>query len=409
MKYKFLLTISFILPIIAANAQKQAKAYAITGKASNRFVWTEIKQIDINTGKIIGSLFEADKTPYKTTLLDKSAPVTANAASPAGFGVAACAFDAAHNRLYFAPMHFSEISFVELDKKELLFTTIKKNILPVAANQFVAEENQFSRMVIAADGFGYALTNDANHLLRFSTGRQPVVQDLGSLLDADSNKGFSVHNKCSSWGGDMLADAFGNLVVISANHSVYTIDVKTRVATYTGSITGLPANYTTNGALVNDAGDIIVSSANVFEGLYQVNYKDLKATKLAAEVDKTFNASDLANANLLLQKEADAATKFDVSKSALPALPLSADAKVFPNPVTGGQFSLYFGAQKPGRYTIQLTDLAGRALQAKVINLSAGKQVEDIRFAGKIANGTYLVKVVDAKAQLMFTERVVVQ
>lgn len=406
MNPKLLLCAFFVSFTIQGYTQAGNKAFAITGKAANRFVWTDIKQIDISSGKLIKSLYESDKTVFKTSSLDKAAARSAVNSNPTGLGIAACAFDARHNRLYFAPMHFSEISFIDLNNPEITFTTIKRNILP-AINKYMAEENQLSRMVMGADGFGYALTNDGNHLLRFSTGKNPVVEDMGALLDAESNNGISVHNKCSSWGGDMLADAFGKLVIISANHHVYTIDVKTKIATYTGTISGLPANYTTNGAVVDDNGDIIVSSANVFDGLFKVNYEGLKAEKLETE-DKSFNASDMANANLLLQKEADAMVKFDISKQVLPIFAAAGDARIYPNPVVNNQVNVLFDGQHAGRYTIQVTDIAGRVLLVKEVTVT-GKQLESIRFIKKPTNGTYIVKVVNHKKELTFTDKIIVQ
>ena len=263
-------------------------------------------------------------------------------------------------------------------------------------------------MVIAEDGFGYALTNDANHLIRFSTGKSAAVEDLGNLVDAASNIGLSIHNKCTSWGGDMLADAFGKLVIISANHNVFTVDVNSRAATFTGTITGLPANYTTNGAVVNSDGDIVLSSANVFEGLYKCNFKDLKAIGIPNE-DKTFNASDLANGNFLLQKEADATNKFDLTKFTLPSFEGASDAKVFPNPVTGSQFNVFFEGQKPGRYNMVFTDLAGRTITSKIVTISKGNQVENCNLLSKTAKGTYLLKVLNEKKQLAFSEKIIVQ
>ena len=407
MKGKFLLTASLVSLSLCSAAQT-ARTYAITGKSNNNFLWADIKQIDIATGKVVKTLFESDKTPFKLTSLDKSADKV-QVPNPTSFGVAACALDERHGRLYFAPMHFSDIRFLDLNKDEANFTVIKKNIIPVKeGNVYQPEENQITRMVIAADGYGYALTNDANHLIRFTTGKNPVVEDLGALVDAEENKGFSVHNKCTSWGGDMLADAFGRIVVVSANHNVYTVDVKTKVATFTGTITGLPANYTTNGAVVDNDGNMIVSSANVFEGLYTVNFKELKAVKVES-TEKAFNASDLANSNMLLQKEKDASVKFDVTKSVLPDFAAASDAQVFPNPATGEQFNVRFNGQKAGRYTIIFSDLAGKPLYSKVVNITGKDQIQNVRLTSKTARGTYLIKVVDENKQLAFAERVVLQ
>ena len=409
MRYKFLLFIAFVSFTLLSIAQKKNIAYAITGKSSNKFVWADIKQIDITTGKVLSTLFESDKTTFKERSLDIAGRGTIQVHSPTGFGVAGCALDARNGRLYFAPMHFSEISFLDLNKTEANFTTIKKQILAASPeNNFIAEEDQFSRMVIAADGYGYALTNDANHLIRFSTGRKTTVEDLGALIDAESNKGISIHNKCTSWGGDMLADAFGRLVVISANHNVYSVDTKSRVATFTGTITGLSANYTTNGAVVDNDGNIVVSSANVFDGLYKVNYKDLKAVKIPSD-EKSFNASDMANGNFLLQQEADAVTKFDLSNAILPKLAANSNARVYPNPVAGSQFNVLFENQKAGRYTILFTDIAGKIIQSKVVNIGKTGQVEFLRFTNKLSKGTYLVKVVGENKVSAFSEKVIVQ
>ncbi len=406
MKRKFLLTISFVGTSLFTMAQNAGRSYAITGKENNNFFWADIKQVDIATGKVVKTLFEANKTPFKLASEDKLAEPDKNA-NPTGLGVAACAFDEAHNRLYFAPMHFATISYLDLNKPDANFTTVKTNVIAkVSGEAYQPEENQITRMVIAADGYGYALTNDASHLIRFSTGRKAVVEDLGMVIDAAANKGISVHNKCSSWGGDMVADAYGKLIIVAAGHNVFTIDVAKKIATLTGTITGLPANFSTNGAAVDIDGNMVVSSANVFDGLYKVNMKDLSATKVVT-TEKPFNASDLASGNFLLQKEADAANSFSLTKSLVPLTTVS-DAKIFPNPVTGSEFRILFEGQKAGRYTIVVTDLAGRAVQSKVVTISKSSQTPIIRLTRYQAKGTYLVNVLDDKGQNAFTEKLVI-
>lgn len=406
MNSKFLLTASLVSLSLCSVAQN-ARTFAITGKSNNNFLWADIKQIDIETGKVVKTLFESEKTPFAVKSLDNTVDKI-KVPNPTAYGVAACALDARHGRLYFAPMHFSDIRYLDLNKQDVNFTIIKKNIIPLAANNvYQSEENHLTRMVIAADGYGYALTNDANHLIRFTTGKKPIVEDLGALVDDESNKGLSIHNKCTSWGGDMLADAYGKLVIISANHNVFSVDVKTKIASFTGAITGLPANYTTNGAVVDAEGNILVSSANVLEGLYRVNFKDLAATKMPTT--EAFNASDLANSNMLLQKEKDASVKFETSKLIVADFAAASDAQVFPNPATGEQFNVRFNGQKAGRYTIIFSDLAGRPLLSKVVNVAGATQIENVRLTRKIAKGTYFVKVVGENKQLAFSERVVLQ
>jgi len=47
-------------------------------------------------------------------------------------------------------------------------------------------------MVIASDGNGYGLSNDANHLIRFTTGKNPTISDLGAISD-DAKMGMFLY------------------------------------------------------------------------------------------------------------------------------------------------------------------------------------------------------------------------
>ena len=399
--FSFLIAISFGL-----QAQNNARTYAITGKANNSFFWADVKQIDLTTGKVIKTLFEANKSTFKLTNADNKTDAAIATANPTGFGVAACALDVAHNRLYFAPIHFSDISYLDLNSAEPSFTSAKTGLVArPAGGNFQSEENQITRMAIGADGYGYALTNDANHLFRFSTGKNVIVDDLGALIDAAENKGMSIHNKCSSWGGDMVADAFGKLVIVTASHNIFDVDVVEKTATFKGSITGLPANFSTNGAAVDDNGNMVVSSANVFEGLFTVNMKNLTAIK-ANSTEAAFNASDLANGNFLLQREADDARNFQLIKN---TSALTGNGKIFPNPLTGENFRVAMPGQTPGNYTIVITDLAGRTLQSKVVNLTKQPQTISVAFAQRQPKGTYIVSVLNSKKQVTSKDKLVVE
>lgn len=402
MNRKLLLSAALISATFAASAQQQNLAYAITGKPDNQFFWANIKQIDMATGNVVKTLFEANKTIFTTAFVNKSDAIN-TIANPTAYGVAACALDARNNRLYFAPMHYSDIYYLDLTARTANFTVIKKGVIKTpGTSAFQVEENHMTRMVIAPDGNGYALSNDANHLIRFSTDKNPVVEDLGAVTDA-ANNAISFHDKLSSWGGDMVADAFGKLVVVSAKHNVFSIDVNTKTATFLGTITGLPENYTTNGTAVNTDGNIVVSSANVFDGLYTVNLSDFKAVKIQS-TEKTFNASDLANGNYLSQKQ------FDDMKSILPGgcIVTAKSTKVFPNPLITNKFSVQFNNQDAGTYNIVLTDLAGKSIQSTVINLAKGETAKTVTIGQKPNKGFYMVKVLNAAKKTISTERVLI-
>ena len=417
MKYKLLLTSAFIASAALATAQQANKAFAITGDGNQDYLWMNIRQVDLGTGQVGKTIFQRSKTNFVLTDVNTKSASAESAAGndiqsreyPTGSLVAAAAYDNRTNKLFFTPMRVGELRWVDLDIKNETprFYTTTSPALNFGAS--ADEATHITRMVIAADGNGYAITNDGNHLIHFTTGKKPVITDLGNLIDAETNNGISIHNKCTSWGGDMLADAYGKLYVISANRYVFVVDVQTRIATLKGTINGLPANYTTNAAAVDADGDIVVSSANVFEGYYKVKLADLNATAISGS-DKKYNASDLANGNLLLQKEAEAARKYSVTAGLLPQNTFSnSDKRVFPNPVTASSFAVLFDGYKAGSYSITLSDLSGRVMQTQKVSLAKGTQTENVNLLSKPANGMYMVKVYDDLKQVIFTEKVLIQ
>ena len=422
MNLKFLLSTTFIAASLVASAQDANKTFAITGDGHGDFMWMNIRQVDISTGKVIQNIYTRDQAANFLDA-DTKKPVEnivmvpyGNGVSNVSFGntptasmVAAAAYDKNHDKLFFTPMRIGELRWLDLSAKGETpkFYSLKSTMLN-NGDLMTDESNHITRMVINADGNGYAITNDANHLIRFTTGKKVTITDLGSLFDAESNKGISIHNKCTSWGGDMIADAYNKLYVITGNHNVFVVDVDTRVATYLGAITGLPAAYSTNGAAVDKDGNVIVSSANMFDGYYKLTIKDLAATRIEGS-DKTYNASDLANGNLLLQKEADAAQKFGSAEFKEVTPTLNSDAHVYPNPVTNNEFKVLFDGQKPGQYNIAITDLSGKFIMNKTVTVALKGQTESVKINGVVGKGMYMVKVTDAAGQFIFTERIVVQ
>lgn len=422
MKCKILLSFSFIALTFSAGAQN-SPTFAITGTGNGDFQWGNIRQVNTETGKMIKDVYISNKTTYSLLNAASKAPVsqqtfkyTINGTTntyqmqdaPTLTMVAAAAYDKRHDKLFFTPMRIGELRWLDLStvNESPKFYTEKVQLLN--NGDLLDEANHITRMDIAADGNGYAISNDGNHFIRFTTGKNISITDLGSLIDAESNSGaISIHNRCTSWGGDMVADAFGKLYVISASHQVFKVDIDSRIATHIGTITGLPATFTTNGAAVDADGNIVVSCATSFEGLYKFDIKDFVASKVEG-ADAGYNASDLANGNLLFQKEADAQRA--LSNVPLPsAAPVNTDARIYPNPVTANEFKIQFDGQKAGKYMVTVTDLSGRTVLNKSITISTKVQAETVQITNTIGKGMYLVKVTDAGNQTVFTDRLMVQ
>ena len=313
MKYKILQFGVVFFSFISLQAQKVNRVYAITADntASNPFQWTNISEVDLKSGQVVQPRYTHLKTAFDlydglTNIKRYGSSMESNKIAgtpqmPTSFVIAAAAYDGRHNRIFTIPIQQPELRWIDLDDNN---TTLKIYTapLPINAADLLNESGPITRMVIAADGYGYALTNDANHLIRFSTGRKTVITDLGALQDAAGNGAISVHNKCSSYGGDMVSDAEGNLYLISAYHSVFKIDVAGKTAAYIGNIKNLPADYTTNGAAVNEDGDLIVSSAMSTGGYFRVDMNTWEAVKLTGD-NKTLPVSDLASCHFAFQKK----------------------------------------------------------------------------------------------------------
>jgi hypothetical protein len=407
MNRKIILSAMFVSASFFATAQYAAKTYAITGGAGGDYSWRNIRQIDITTGKTIKDIFVTGSTAKFVDGVSNQELSSADVEKISSNDyVAASAFDVQSNKLFYSTMNSGQLRWIHMNDNagQLHIYTMQQQF--TATTNLADEALNVTRMCIGADGNGYALTNDGNHLYRFTTDSRPVVTDLGNLVDADANQGLSVHNKCSSWGGDMVADAFGKLYIITASRNVFTVDVDSRVATFKGAITGLPGTYSTNGAAVDDNGDIVVNSSLSKEGYYKVKLADLSATKIEGS-DKSYSISDLANGNLLLQKEADALNLGSpISKAASIT---SGNGHVYPNPASNSVFNVAFDGLKAGQYLISVTDLSGKAIMNKSVNVAGLGQVETVNVAPKLAVGMYLIKVSNSKTQNVFTEKVVMK
>src|SRR6185312_2822129 len=417
MKHKFLL--SFIFIAFCINGFSQNLAFAITGQSAGNLNWTDIRSIDMASGDVKSVLFENGKTKYvfedaetKREIYEISLPssikniprvsgqeINLNNPSPTFLMSAAIAYDKKHGKLFFASMHTGRLVWLDMraDQGVPLFYTIET---PLIKNGNVNDEGlNITRMTIGANGNGYALTNDANHLITFTTGQKITINDLGNLVDAESNKGISIHNPCSSWGGDVVADAFGKLYLFTANHLVFEIDVDSRIATYKGFVQNLPAAFSINGAAVDKDENIIVSSANTFDGFYKLAMKDLNAVKLPTQ-GKIFNASDLASSYLLNENEAK------MQSGQLPEIDVIGNKfiSIYPNPVSDGQIKISFDHYVAGEYKISLSDLQGRLIENKTVYIKYPGQLENLKLKTKPVRGLYLIKVTDAVNQKIFSD-----
>ena len=408
------LLLGAILLTTVAQSQTDHFVYAITDVQKEGANWSFLRKMNLRNGEYSDILLNG--TDIKQVAFDvasKKQIETFATVAKYGFstqpafssGVAAIAFDKKNNRLWYTPMFIDQLRYIDLRSMKVFY--VNDQGFTGMPDKSSDQGNIVTRMTIGDDGNGYAMTNDGTHLMRFSTGKKLIIEDLGSVVDAQENKAVSIHNSCSSFGGDMVADNDGNLYIISARNQVFKVNIETKVATHLGGISGLPANFTVNGAAVNDDNNIIVSSAVDGNSYFIVDPKGWSATafKTSGEV---WRSSDLGNSNILITKQTDTGGP-EIITRAIPADLGNNKIQIYPNPVSNDQFNIQFSQLEIGKYTIQVTDVMGHQVIQRSISIGGDDQIESVKLNPASAKGIYLVKVVDQTNKAIFSKKIVVQ
>jgi len=396
------------------NAQNDRFAFAITDLQSTGSGWNALRKLDLKSGEFTSVLLngsDATITAYdvNTRKAWKEIPDVKFGnfmQAPFSTGVAAMAYDKKNNRLYFTPMFIDQLRYVDLKSMKVFYVTDQS--FTKLGSMHNDEGKIITRMVINPDGTGYAVSNDANTFIRFTTNKKLQITQLGSLVDDPSNGGVSVHNRCSSWGGDMVADDEGNLYILSSRNSVYKIDVETKAAKLLGYIKGLPQDFTTNGAVVTPEGKVLVSSAVNGNAYFLVDPKDWSATQYEAKAG-IFRSSDLANSNYLQTKPKNTTQSEIVTRKVPDNIIAASKIQIYPNPVSNNQFTLQFGKVATGNYNIEMTNVTGQIVMQRAVNVQSEDQVETISIKSSMARGVYLVKVTGRNNESVLSQKLVVQ
>jgi hypothetical protein len=484
MKRKILLSFLVAASIASVNAQKKEQpttAYAITGAQKGSTAWAEVKLVDVTTGEVIKSIYASNDQPellnartgkpvvkkdltnelqatVKSDVLKNAdaakrqiyifkyadndgnkivqrandpnqllierkaygryAPVQSD--KPFATNSAALAYDKKHDRLYYTPMGINQLRYIDLKSENPKIYYFEDDAFGAVAGRWDVA-NQITRMVIASDGNGYALSNNGEHLIRFSTKKKAQITDLGSLTDDAANDKYSIHSH-AGFGGDIIADDNGKLYLLTANRVIFKIDPETMIATYKGTISGLPKGYSTNGAVVEKGTNVIVSSANSTQGYYKFDMNTLQAEAITNN-GNVYNASDLANSNLLSEKkkkdddkkpivtpEDQALSQARKEKDELITSLQKANIGVYPNPVSlGGVMKVSFADQPGGKYTMQFMDLSGKLISSRQVTVTNKMHIEPYELPEAMAKGNYLLKVVNDENKVIGINKIVVQ
>ena len=405
-KFLHLITFSSLVCSTALHAQSN-RGFAVTSDVKGNFAWNTIREIDLTTGETTRTFYDKKLHSNFEIVNNQNARLSVEADNraqlrlmPMAEGVAASAYDQKHNRLYFTTMRGTELRYFDLNSAA--GKIVYNQAQPLFAGNRFDEANVITRMSIGSDGNGYALTNDSKNLIKFTTDDKPVITNMGELIDGKKNGTISIHNLCSSWGGDMVGDAYGNLYLVSMRNHIFKINPQTRVADHVGIIKGLPAEYTTNGMAVDANGDVLLSSAAVSGTYYRLNMGTMEALPIqSTKSESVYNASDLAASNLLFASKANPVT-FTPERLG------NNFVSIYPNPVTNKILTVQFNKVPAGKYNFVLMDASGKGVMARTIVINYFGQVERISLP-RTSAGLYMVKLTGSNSKLVFNDKIMVQ
>ncbi|MCW3088194.1 MAG: type sorting protein [Sediminibacterium sp.] len=414
------------LGIVSFSQSTSKKTFIISSSSAAPLLYDHISVIDINANKPVGEIYDlakkyttrsngyrsytpAEKKNDQETEKNKGTDTR----MPMGGSVACMAYDAKSDRLFYIPQQLSELRYIDLKQPEPCFTYLENQSLNLLHSKDDVA-NQVTRMTIGADGFGYALSNDGEHLVRFSTQETPTIQDLGVLIDNPANT-ILVRSSCSSWGGDIVGDVNGNLYLVTVHNHIFKISLPSKKCDYVGTIKKLPEGFSSNGASVDENGDLLVSCGaslgKTFAPLYKINWSTLEAVPAGEKINGLGNISDMASSNLLFQKntkqkanEASFTQTVEADDNNLPGI------SIFPNPINHGRFQVRATNMKEkGEYKMILLDVSGKPILEGKMNVGVKTSTHTFNFPSQHAKGVYFIQIADVFNRTVYSQQLIVE
>ena len=352
-------TLLFSSLLVAGTFLNAQDITAVTGITKGKIEFNDFRKIDLNN--LNSSSILVSKSDNLNLISD--AGKTCNC----GKYIAAMTTNAA-GEIFFIPMTQSRLMTVNTASKSGTFKEIEKSSLDTK-NQ----GTYFARMTTASDGFIYALNNNGTGLLKISASGN--IQNLGSAngFIAEMKK---MTNETQAFGGDMIADAFGNLYVISAAGNIFKINPNNDSSSFIGKIKGLPENYTVNGAAVTKDGNVVLATTSQ-NGIYILNFDTLEA-KFAGNYDVP--VYDLASPYLLKQNQLEDLTNSSYS--------------LFPTIVKTSELNIVSKVNEATKLDITVWNLNHKMVYS---NSVAVKSIGDfkVNLKGALQPGIYILKAVN--------------
>ncbi|MBS1571001.1 MAG: T9SS type A sorting domain-containing protein [Bacteroidetes bacterium] len=375
--------LSLTMLVVGLNVQAQSEIFALTGQQSPQIIFKDFRALNMNDGQTSDIIFSSDSTPNvfsETRKIKIDEPKNSYNSSQAQ-AMATLALDSSGNQLVYMPMYSTNFYALDLKTKNisLIESTVSKAV-PCDIN------THFTRMTTGYDGNIYTLNNAGTQLLKISKENgQFIITDLGALSNDSSNGENKLQIMSVGFGGDLVADTQNNLYIFSAAGNVFQFNPNEKIAKFLGKITGLPENYSLNGAAVNEKGGIVIGSAKG-GNMYEVNLENLSAKPIYGEVQHQIY--DLASKYFIGEKRNDIAVT---------------NNDIFPTKVTDGIIN------------IQLENTYARTtIRAEIFNMAGIKVIDKIMANERkisvlgLPQGMYIVNIAGDKGESLITKKILI-
>lgn len=377
-----------VLLLFGNTINAQQDFFALTGKNSPGIEFNDFRAMnsDATSGESIFSV----SSEAKVTSQARNSVITEikNAYSNSqATTLAALAFDSSGNNLVYMPMFSSNIYVLNQQTKEI--TLVENTVARVTSCDI---NSHITRMATGYDGNIYAINNAGTQFIQIGKKNdQYIVNDLGIIKDDVSNGKNSFTAMETGFGGDMIADADNNFYVFAASGNVFKVSTKELKAKFIGKITGLPENYSVNGAAVNSKGNIVVASAKG-AALYELNLDKLEAKQLPGE--QNLHIYDLASKYFANDRA--------VTKN------IFANIDIYPTKVDDQNITVNVNDKSvKGNIKVNIFDISGKSVMSSTLSVKDGNLNQQI-YLRNLVTGAYLVNIAEESGKTLLSKKIIV-
>lgn len=377
-----------ILLLLGNTVSAQQDFFALTGKNSPGIEFSDFRAMN-SDGTSGESIFGVSSDAKVISQARNSAitEIKNSYSNSQATTLATLAFDVSGNNLVYMPMFSSNIYVLNQKTKEI--TLVENTVARVTSCDI---NSHITRMATGYDGNIYAINNAGTQFLQISKKNdQYIVSDLGIIKDDTSNGKNSFTAMETGFGGDMIADADNNFYVFSASGNVFKVSTKELKAKFVGKITGLPENYSVNGAAVNSKGNIVVASAKG-AALYELNLSNLEAKQLPGE--QNLHIYDLASKYFANDRVAATNT--------------FANIDIYPTKVEDQIITVNVNDKSvKGNIKVNIFDISGKSVMSSNLSVKEGPLNQQIQLRN-LVTGAYLVNITEESGKTLLSKKILV-